>query len=193
MKKAFKAGQNDVKLNAIVIIDDIYTTGSTIDAMAAVCRQQGVSRIYFAALSIGNGPGGQMINQEKVLRMTKMASYEEHGGRKDRAVVGYFRSDYIGKQTIISLIVITAAFLAGLGAYLVFHFSEVMGNIYSMDLVGTAKKILTLYLMAAVLYVAVTYVIYTIRYAKAKKRLQLFLEYLDCLDQDGEEETAERK
>ena len=45
-----------------------------------------------------------MINQEKVLRMTKMASYEEHGGRKDRAVVGYFRSDYIGKQTIISLI-----------------------------------------------------------------------------------------
>ena len=134
-----------------------------------------------------------MINQEKVLRMTKMASYEEHGGRKDRAVVGYFRSDYIGKQTIISLIVITAAFLAGLGAYLVFHFSEVMGNIYSMDLVGTAKKILTLYLMAAVLYVAVTYVIYTIRYAKAKKRLQLFLEYLDCLDQDGEEETAERK
>ena len=122
-----------------------------------------------------------MINQEKVLRMTKMASYEEHGGRKDRAVVGYFRSDYIGKQTIISLIVITAAFLAGLGAYLVFHFSEVMGNIYSI------------YLMAAVLYVAVTYVIYTIRYAKAKKRLQLFLEYLDCLDQDGEEETAERK
>ena len=55
LKKAFKAGQNDVKLNAIVIIDVIYTTGSTIDAMAAVCRQQGVSRIYFAALSIGNG------------------------------------------------------------------------------------------------------------------------------------------
>ena len=69
-----------------------------------------------------------MINQEKVLRMTKMASYEEHGGRKDRAVVGYFRSDYIGKQTIISLIVITAAFLAGLGAYLVFHFLEIPRN-----------------------------------------------------------------
>lgn len=43
------------KLKAFDNYDDIYTTGSTIDAMAAVCRQQGVSRIYFAALSIGNG------------------------------------------------------------------------------------------------------------------------------------------
>lgn len=65
-----------------------------------------------------------MINQEKVLRMTKMASYEEHGGRKDRAVVGYFRSDYIGKQTIISLIVITARSLPGWGHILYFIFQR---------------------------------------------------------------------
>ena len=65
-----------------------------------------------------------MINQEKVLRMTKMASYEEHGGRKDRAVVGYFRSDYIGKQTIISLIVITQRSLPGWGHILYFIFQR---------------------------------------------------------------------
>src|SRR5699024_2139136 len=34
LKKAFKIVQDDVKLNTIVIIDDIYTTGSTIDAAA---------------------------------------------------------------------------------------------------------------------------------------------------------------
>lgn len=55
LKKAFKISRNDVKLNTIVIIDDIYTTGSTVDEIAAVCRRHGVTKIYFAALSIGNG------------------------------------------------------------------------------------------------------------------------------------------
>ncbi len=57
LKNAFKIRQDDVKLNVIVVIDDIYTTGSTIDEIAAVCRQHGVRKIYFAALSIGSGTG----------------------------------------------------------------------------------------------------------------------------------------
>lgn len=55
LKKAFKICHNDVKLITIVIIDDIYTTGSTIDAMAYELRQAGIKHIYFASLAIGNG------------------------------------------------------------------------------------------------------------------------------------------
>lgn len=55
LKKAFKILQNDVKLDTIVIIDDVYTTGSTIDAMAQVLQSVGISRIYFLTLTIGRG------------------------------------------------------------------------------------------------------------------------------------------
>ena len=55
LKKAFKLGTNDVKLNTIIIIDDIYTTGSTIDAIAKVCRKAGIANIYFLTVSIGYG------------------------------------------------------------------------------------------------------------------------------------------
>lgn len=55
LKKAFKLCANDVKLNSIVIIDDIYTTGSTIDAVAAVLKEAGTRSVYFVALSIGKG------------------------------------------------------------------------------------------------------------------------------------------
>lgn len=55
LKRAFKICRNDVKLNTIVIIDDIYTTGSTIDAMSYELRRAGVKHIYFMTLSIGRG------------------------------------------------------------------------------------------------------------------------------------------
>ena len=54
LKKAFKIVRNDVKLDRVVIIDDIYTTGSTIDAMADEFKRIGVSKVYFVALSIGS-------------------------------------------------------------------------------------------------------------------------------------------
>ncbi|MCL2253827.1 MAG: double zinc ribbon domain-containing protein [Lachnospiraceae bacterium] len=53
LKKAFKIERNDVKLNTIIIIDDIFTTGSTIDAMSEELRRIGVKKVYFVALSIG--------------------------------------------------------------------------------------------------------------------------------------------
>ena len=55
MKKAFKAGQNDVKLNAIVIIDDIYTTGSTIERCAGMLKKAGAENVWFLTISIGQG------------------------------------------------------------------------------------------------------------------------------------------
>lgn len=55
LKKAFKITRNDVKLSTIIIIDDIYTTGSTIDEIARVLKQAGAKKIYYIALCIGEG------------------------------------------------------------------------------------------------------------------------------------------
>ena len=55
LKKAFIIGSNGVKLETIVIIDDIYTTGATIDAISRLCRQVGVKNIFFLTVAIGRG------------------------------------------------------------------------------------------------------------------------------------------
>lgn len=55
LKKAFIVTENVVKLNSVVIIDDIYTTGSTVDAISRVLRNAGVSKIYFITVCIGRG------------------------------------------------------------------------------------------------------------------------------------------
>ena len=55
LKKAFKILRNDVKLSTIVIIDDIYTTGSTIDAVATTLQEAGITKIYHMTLAAGRG------------------------------------------------------------------------------------------------------------------------------------------
>lgn len=54
LKRAFKIGENDVKLSTIIVVDDIYTTGSTVDEMARVLKQAGVKQVYVLTLAIGS-------------------------------------------------------------------------------------------------------------------------------------------
>ncbi len=51
MKKAFIVRKNVVKFRRIVLIDDIFTTGSTIDSAAFALKASGVSEVYFLTLS----------------------------------------------------------------------------------------------------------------------------------------------
>ena len=53
LKKAFKLSGNSVKLNTLLLVDDIYTTGSTVDALAEVLLRGGVKQVYVVTLAAG--------------------------------------------------------------------------------------------------------------------------------------------
>lgn len=55
LKKAFILGENGVKLDTTIVIDDVFTTGSTIDAISKVLLQEKSMKIYFITLAIGEG------------------------------------------------------------------------------------------------------------------------------------------
>lgn len=55
LKKAFIIRQNDVKLDTIILVDDIYTTGSTVDEATNVLKEHGVKDIYVITLACGAG------------------------------------------------------------------------------------------------------------------------------------------
>lgn len=55
VERAFKIHKNIVKLKNIIIVDDIYTTGSTIDGCASVLKMNGADKVYYISLSIGTG------------------------------------------------------------------------------------------------------------------------------------------
>lgn len=51
LKKAFLVRQNDVKLKTIILIDDIYTTGSTVDEATMALLAGGVADVYVVTLA----------------------------------------------------------------------------------------------------------------------------------------------
>ncbi len=55
LKNAFKSGQNVVKSLCILLVDDIYTTGATMDECAQVLLDMGAQRVYCITLASGEG------------------------------------------------------------------------------------------------------------------------------------------
>lgn len=52
LREAFEA-QEQVDGRRILLVDDVFTTGSTMDAMAQALRERGASGIFFLTVCIG--------------------------------------------------------------------------------------------------------------------------------------------
>lgn len=122
-----------------------------------------------------------MINEEKVILMTRLASYEANEGKKDISIINYFKNDYIGFQVLKSVIAATISFFALFGVYVFYNFEELMQDVYKMDLLGFGKSVVILYLCAVGAYGVISYVIFASKYNKAKKNLKNYYSNLKKL------------
>ena len=115
-----------------------------------------------------------MLNEKRIILMTKMASYEANEGKKNVAIGSYFRSDYIGWQVLKSIISASIAFVVVFGMYIFYNFETFMTDIYKMDLLEFARQVLTTYLWMVGIYAVISFVVYTIRYSRAVKSLRVY-------------------
>lgn len=113
-----------------------------------------------------------MLNQERVILMTKLASYESGEGKKNVAIGNYFRSDYIGIQVAKSILSATIAFIVVFAMYILYDLENFMMNLYKIDLYVFARNVLIIYGVAVVVYALITFLISTYRYNKARKNLK---------------------
>lgn len=115
-----------------------------------------------------------MLNEERVILMTKLASYEASDGKRNVAIGSYFRVDYIGWQVLKSIISATIAFVVVFGMYIYYDFEVFMLDIYKMDVLAFVKRILSMYLWTTGIYAVIAFVVYAVRYSRAMRSLKLY-------------------
>lgn len=123
-----------------------------------------------------------MVNEERVILMTKMAAYEEGEGKKNIDVGNYFRADYISMQILKTVICTTIAFGLIFGVYVLYNFETLMSEIYNMDLLAFAKQVLLYYLVLVGVYSVLAYIVYTVQYALVRKKLKKYYQNLKKLN-----------
>lgn len=134
-----------------------------------------------------------MLNEERVILMTQMASYECGEGRKNVKIGNYFRSDYIAVQVLKSVACGTIAFGIIFALYIFYDFEVFMQDLYKMDLLAFAKNVLTNYVVSIVAYGLLTYIICTYRYVRAKNSLKCYYHNLKKLGSLYGDESARKK
>ena len=116
-----------------------------------------------------------MLDEEKVILMTRMTAFIDREGKKNDAINSYFRSDFVGFNIIKSVISATIVYCIFLATYVLCNFEEVLSNVYNTEnLLSVGRRCLIYYLLLVGVYSLVTYVIYSIRYTKMRKSMKTY-------------------
>ena len=116
-----------------------------------------------------------MLDEEKVILMTKMAAFIDREGKKNDAINSYFRSDYVGFNVIKSILSATIVYAVFLAVYVLCKFEEVLSNVYNTEnLLSVGRRCLIYYLLLVGVYSLVSYIIYSYRYSKMRKNMRQY-------------------
>ena len=55
MKSAFQMTEKSVNYSRVMLVDDIYTTGSTVEACTRLLMAKGIENVYYTSICIGKG------------------------------------------------------------------------------------------------------------------------------------------
>ena len=134
-----------------------------------------------------------MLNEEKVRYMTQLAIFEKRMGKKIFPINRYFKKDYVGGQMFRSFFGYTFCYLLFLLMWVLYKLDELLNEMSIDEILDAAKKWGVIYAAGLVLYLIVTWIVYSKRYDYAARSQTMYTSKLKHLMRRYEKERPERK
>lgn len=115
-----------------------------------------------------------MINEEKVILMTRASVYEEKSGKEQLKISKYFRHDYVSLQMLYAWFFATVSFVLCAVLWGACHMEYLLDNLHKMDLKEFGMTVLLLYVLVVGIYGCIVYGVCSFRYYKAKKSVSSY-------------------
>ena len=125
--------------------------------------------------------------------MTKLAFFEKKEEKNALRIGRYFRSDYIGKELLKNFFLASIGYILVLAVAVLYHIEWLVDEIDTIDLQFAAGCLIASYLCFLAVYSIAVYVISTIRYQGAQKKLKWYGKELDDLQNIYEEQEKSGK
>ena len=109
-----------------------------------------------------------MINQGKVMLMTKIAIYEKKHENGDLVMSRYFREDYIKFGCLKTLVVTTICYWIFVGVSILMNFEKLLNDISNMDYFSAISGYLKGYVVVCLFFFVYAFIIYLIKFQVAK-------------------------
>ena len=134
-----------------------------------------------------------MLNNEKIILMTKLSLYEQKNQKKEIKTSKYFRGDYMSLKMLKSFLCITVAYLLCLVLWFMYKSDTVTGRLTALIVM-----LVILYIVSVVLYMIFSYAFFSHKFRNIRKHLKEYngdlktlhriqeLEYDAIIDELGE-------
>lgn len=131
-----------------------------------------------------------MLNEKRVKHMVKLAFYETKQGAEDLKVSAYFKRDYIGFNTLWSVIWLTVGYVVLLLFLAMIFMEKIMESPTLASLLMIGGGTVGGYVLLVLMYVIIARKFYKMKHFQAYHRVKKFSEELTELEKMYEEEET---
>ncbi|MCR4743741.1 MAG: hypothetical protein K5894_00755 [Lachnospiraceae bacterium] len=122
-----------------------------------------------------------MLDKDRIMLMTRMASYENTEGKKMIRITDYFRGDYVAFGMLKTAVAVTISFLTVVGIYIFCNADRFIAEFYETDFQFIIRKMLMVFAVVIIFYLMIAFILYSYRYTQARKSVRVYRKALKKL------------